>query len=108
MMNRMRGVLLTDNSEAVRTNRLKGSFLEKEKDQMLEYIKDLEETITINKQIISELLLQGGGVQDKKIIGKLNGENASLQMQLKRVIKERAELQAKLLIAEQILSLIHI
>jgi len=84
-------------------NHIKGQFLEKERTQTNAYIKDLQQTISINKQIINELLSKSAAEsQNKKVIEKLNTENANLQAQLKKAIKERNDVQAKLLITEQI------
>ncbi len=84
--------------------KIKGAFLERDKFQMSSYIKDLEKTLAINKEIISELLTgakQEG--QSRKIIMSLNQENARLQTQLKTVVKQRDSYQARLLITEQII-----
>jgi len=84
--------------------KLKGSFLERDKLQMSSYIKDLEKTISINKDIINNLVNQQKqeGLS-KKIITNLNTENAKLQAHLKTAIKQRDSYQSKLLIAEQII-----
>eukprot|EP01022_Parablepharisma_sp_SALTPOND_P026516 TRINITY_DN64310_c1_g1_i1.p1 TRINITY_DN64310_c1_g1~~TRINITY_DN64310_c1_g1_i1.p1 ORF type:complete len:578 (-),score=50.72 TRINITY_DN64310_c1_g1_i1:1724-3457(-) len=85
-------------------NQIRCQFLEREKVQSQTYIKDLENTIAINKEIISELLSKdSSGHKNKKLIEKLNIENASLQAQLKKVIRERNDNQGKLLISEQII-----
>lgn len=82
---------------------IKGKFMGQEQIQTQNYIKDLEKNLFINKQIITELLSQEKSQgQIKKVIDKLNSENANLQDQLKKAIKERNEYQGKLLITEQI------
>ncbi len=98
-------IFMTEMDERAATCRgkIRGIFLEKDKEQMSGYIKDLERTLAINKEIISELLGKGAGEsQNKRVIEKLNYENANLQFQLKKAIKERNDYQAKLLISEQI------
>ena len=85
--------------------KIKGSFLERDKIQMSSYIKDLEKTISINKEIITSLVNQSKqeGLS-KRIIMQLNQENAKLQSQLKSAIRERDSYQTKLLISEQIVA----
>jgi len=83
--------------------KLKGYFLVQDKLQTNNYIKDLEDTITINKQIISNLIADNKEKEPlKTIIQALNKENTKLQEKLMLTIKERDEFQAKLLIVEQI------
>lgn len=83
--------------------KLKGHFLVQNKLQMGNYIKDLEDTIAINKQIISSLVAASKEEEPlKKATEALNMENLKLQEKLTMLTKERDDLQAKLLIAEQI------
>jgi len=82
---------------------VRASFIANERAQTAEYIKNLEQTLAINKEIISEMMgkNQSSGSM-KSMITKLNNENGNLQNQLKKVIKDRNEAQSKLLIAEQL------
>jgi len=97
---------LTEVDEATATSRkrLKGMFLEKDKMQMSSYIKDLEKTVALNKAIISDLISADKNDSDviKKSFEKLNTENANLQTQIKKAMKQRDDVQARLLICEQI------
>lgn len=84
---------------------LRGRFMDTEKSQVSAYICDLEHSLALNKQIIAELFASDSSKDAtgaKKVILKLNSENAALQSQLKKVIKERDECQAKMLINNQI------
>ncbi len=93
-----------DDRAVITRGKIKGVFLEQDKQQMTGYIRDLEKTLAINKQIISELLEKDSTEsKSRKVIEKLNNENAELQSQLKVAIKERSQCQARLLISEQIL-----
>jgi len=96
--------LVTDIDDVSITSRkrLKGIFLEKDKQQMKSYIKDLEKTILLNKEIISDLLSsEASNAVFKNTIKKLNKENSDLQIKVKELIKERDTVQAKLLMCEQ-------
>ena len=67
-------------------------------------MSDLERTVNINKEIIAELLSNNSQLgKSKKIIEMLNFENANLHLQIKKLISERDQAQAKLLLSEQIL-----
>ncbi len=86
------------------TKKLRAKFVESDKGQMATYIKDLEKTIQINKELLAELLSTSKlDVLHKKALEKLNQENQHLQQQLKKSMKDRDDAQAKLLIAEQML-----
>lgn len=93
-----------DYGENASPKRLTGKFVDTDKAQMTNYIKDLEKTIRINKEIMSEFFSADSkmGANNKKTIEKLNQENTELQVQLKKAIKERDDAQASLLINEQI------
>jgi len=85
--------------------KIKCSFLERDKMQISSYIKDLEKTATINKQIIESLLEDRLDEEaNKKVMLSLNQENTRLQAQLQITTKERNLLQSKLLITEQIVA----
>jgi len=78
-------------------------FLDKVKDQMKSYIADLESSLAINKSIIEELVKKHiWSLQEKRVMEKLSQENSRLQEQVKNLVRERDELQTKLLITEQI------
>lgn len=84
--------------------KLKGHFLIQNKLQTGSYIKDLEGTIAINKQIISNLVASSKEEESLKAATEsLNQENLKLLEKLKLATRERDDLQAKLLIAEQII-----
>lgn len=86
-------------------NKLKVAFLQSDKSQLECRIKDLEKTIRINKEIISELLNGAqGNRQARNIMEKMNRENRLLQAQLKSVSKEREDYHAQLLISQQIIT----
>lgn len=95
------------NTEAndIKNKKLKVRFIDNDKTQMANYIKDLEKTIQINKQIMAEYFSSDPKIEmnNKKTMEKLNIENANLQTQLKKIVKERDEAQGKLLISEQII-----
>ncbi len=96
----------TDTNERVGLERkqLKGSFIGRDKDQLGSYVKDLEKTLGINKEIISELVSSApGDAGMKRAMEKLNQENAELHRQFSKISKERDDSQAKLLICEQII-----
>eukprot|EP00826_Nyctotherus_ovalis_P023373 TRINITY_DN1795_c0_g9_i1.p1 TRINITY_DN1795_c0_g9~~TRINITY_DN1795_c0_g9_i1.p1 ORF type:complete len:367 (+),score=121.19 TRINITY_DN1795_c0_g9_i1:200-1300(+) len=96
--------LVTDIDDASITSRkrLKGVFLEKDKQQMKSYIQDLEKTILLNKGIISDLLSnEASNAVYKNTIKKLNRENSELQGKVKELIRERDSVQARLLVCEQ-------
>eukprot|EP01022_Parablepharisma_sp_SALTPOND_P026599 TRINITY_DN64470_c0_g1_i1.p1 TRINITY_DN64470_c0_g1~~TRINITY_DN64470_c0_g1_i1.p1 ORF type:complete len:465 (+),score=75.71 TRINITY_DN64470_c0_g1_i1:103-1497(+) len=99
-------ILLTDVNESYGNERkqLKLSFIEKEKEQNGDYLQDLERTVKINKEIISELL-KGDKLQStyKSVCEKLNLENSTLHKQVEEARKGRDESQAKVLICSQII-----
>ena len=85
-------------------NQIKGFFVKKQQNQLSDYVKDLEKTISINKRIIANLLTETKNHElSKDIIGTLNEENSQLQAKLTEIISERDSFQAKLLISEQII-----
>ena len=85
--------------------RLKDSFLSKEKLQISEYVSDLEKTLEINKQIITDLLTGINLEQTvKNLTTFLNKENEILHSRLRNAIKERDLCQAKLLVTNQIIT----
>lgn len=99
--------LVTDIDDASITSRkrLKGVFLEKDKEQMKSYIQDLEKTIILNKGIISDLLSnETPNTVHKNTIRKLNRENSELQGKVKELIRERDSAQARLLVSEQLVA----
>ncbi len=87
-----------------RGRKLKARFVDTDKAQMAACIKDLEKTLQINKEIMTDLFAadsksEGG---QKRVLENLNRENVQLAGQIKRAIKERDDAQAKLLISEQL------
>ena len=105
MYNSKQPVLLTETCTTpnIRASKhLKASFINNDSYQSKDYVKNLENNLLLNKTIISELAkvnLPNG--QTKKIIEAINAENANLQTQLKKTVKERDDAQSKLLIVEQ-------
>jgi len=81
---------------------LKALFLENEKNQIQNYIKDLEDTVRINKEIITELL-KSNKTNNNDINEKLNSENVKLLKQLAETTKKQTEVQSQLLITDQIM-----
>jgi len=82
---------------------IKGNFITNDTDKAKIYIKDLEQNLAINKEIIVELLRENLKEENSKIIiEKFNVENILLQQQVRKLAIERDELLAKLLITEQI------
>jgi len=99
-------VLFTDANESYSNERqkLKVSFIEKEKNQVGDYLSDIEKTLKINKEIVSELLKNDKNSSTYKTVSeKLNSESILLHNQLSKCKKEREDTQAKLLISEQII-----
>eukprot|EP00826_Nyctotherus_ovalis_P043396 TRINITY_DN4563_c0_g1_i1.p1 TRINITY_DN4563_c0_g1~~TRINITY_DN4563_c0_g1_i1.p1 ORF type:complete len:339 (+),score=92.99 TRINITY_DN4563_c0_g1_i1:122-1138(+) len=81
----------------------KAVFLERASDQTKAYITDLESSLAINKTILGELVKKHvWSLQEKRVVEKLTQESVMLQEQVKKLVRERDELQMKLLISEQI------
>ena len=98
---------ITDINQNSISNRqkIKCSFMEHDKMQMSSYIKDLEGTIAINKQLIDNLIVNE--IKDdshKNIMLLLNQENTKLNKTVKMIVKERDSYQTQLLISEQIVA----
>ena len=85
---------------------IKLNYLEKESEKRLQYIKDLEASVLINKQIINDLCVQNKDINKtaKNTIEKLNEENIKLTFQVKSLISAKTEAEAKLLIQAQIIN----
>lgn len=83
--------------------KIRNEFLKRDQMQNLEYIKDLEETIVINKEVIADLLTDAKSNSLNKTIILLNKENALLQKRLKITITARNQYQSKALLLEQML-----
>lgn len=99
------GFLTELNSYSVNNRRrLKGSFMENDNTQLENYINDLEATIVLNKGVINDLAeaKKGNGL-NTKILEKINKENKILHGKVKALIKERRDMQAKILMSEQII-----
>ena len=86
-------------------NKIRAKFMDTEKLQGSEYARNLEKNLQINKEILNELISSDTRMEDgcKKTLIKLNTEAMSLQTQIKKLVKERNDLQAKLLINEQLI-----
>lgn len=82
--------------------RLKALFIESDKNQASDYIKDLESTIAINKELIAEML-KSQGTPDSSVNQKLNLENARLLKQVAELTRKQTDTQAQLLMTEQIM-----
>ena len=72
--------------------------------RMKKRIEDLENTIKINKTIITDLLNTNRNISLKKNLDSLHSENEILRKKLEIVIKERDESQRDLLILQQKIS----
>jgi len=81
----------------------KASYIEKDFFQMQNYIKNLEKTIAINKEIINDFCSKASKNVEQKLVDKLNFENKELIQQVKNLTNERDELKAKLLISDQMI-----
>lgn len=94
-----------NHDSAVWRQKIKCSFLESSKKQLSAYIKDLEATVAINKQIIEKLLETSLGKESKQnVMALLNEENTKLQAQVQTLVKERDSFQSQFLISEQIIA----
>ena len=101
LKNRAFGCMTDINYDSVNVRqKIKCSFLLRDKMQMSSYIKDLEKTVLINKQIIENLLER----KVSEAVLSLNQENTRLNIQLQITTRERDSLQSQLLIAEQIVA----
>lgn len=91
-------------SSASSRKMLKLFFAQREKDQTLSQLQDLERTIAINKEIINNLI-EGSNQEEthKDVLKALNEENANLRRRFRLITEERNSFQSKLLIAEQII-----
>ena len=71
-------------------------------DGIKEYVKNLEFTLAINKEIINDLANENISYRiNKEIIEKLNQENLILQMQNSKFVYQQEVLEGKVLILEQ-------
>eukprot|EP00826_Nyctotherus_ovalis_P034712 TRINITY_DN2912_c0_g3_i1.p1 TRINITY_DN2912_c0_g3~~TRINITY_DN2912_c0_g3_i1.p1 ORF type:complete len:340 (-),score=106.06 TRINITY_DN2912_c0_g3_i1:6-1025(-) len=83
---------------------LKMFFVQREKDKAVERMKDLEKSVSINKEIIRELIENSSQEEtSKKVLVALNKENAELRQKLQSATEESNSFQSRLLIAEQII-----
>eukprot|EP00826_Nyctotherus_ovalis_P045549 TRINITY_DN5053_c0_g1_i15.p1 TRINITY_DN5053_c0_g1~~TRINITY_DN5053_c0_g1_i15.p1 ORF type:complete len:347 (-),score=74.71 TRINITY_DN5053_c0_g1_i15:84-1094(-) len=85
-------------------NDLKAKFIEVDRARAFAYAKDLEEALMINKSLL-EKVIEGSNlnVVYKSLLLSLNKENVGLLKMVQKTVKERDDLQCRLLIAEQIL-----
>ena len=85
--------------------KIKGVFIDRDKTQVNTYIKDLESSIAINKEIINSLIIKGSeNEKNKETMLLLNKENGKLNLRIKEIVIDRNKCQSKLLIAEQMLA----
>ena len=85
-------------------NILKNVYTYDELKQRDNYINDLEENLTINKNIISNLLKEKlDDNNNNTIIEHLNTENKNLLTRYKSLLKERDDIQSRLLVSKQII-----
>ena len=97
-------MLFRSGESATSRQKLKGFFIDRDKNQITNYIKDLENTIAINKTIIRNLMSESAQKDpSKSVMNSLNEENIKLHEQIKEVKNDRDDLQSKLLITEQII-----
>ena len=74
-------------------------------DGIQEYVKNLEFTLAINKEIINDLANENISYRiNKEIIEKLNQENLILQMQNSKFVNQQEVLEGKVLILEQLIN----
>lgn len=80
----------------------KFKFIEMDRAKMIAHIKDLEESLMINKDLL-EKMVDGSDMNEvsKNLVITLNRENVGLLRKMREANKERDELRCKLLIAEQ-------
>lgn len=83
---------------------MKINFLELENKNLIQMIEDLQTTLKINKGIIKNLLDQKKGLNQmtEYTFNQLNHENELLENKLKRTMEDRDQLQARVLILQQI------
>eukprot|EP00826_Nyctotherus_ovalis_P012658 TRINITY_DN13364_c0_g1_i1.p1 TRINITY_DN13364_c0_g1~~TRINITY_DN13364_c0_g1_i1.p1 ORF type:complete len:338 (+),score=92.37 TRINITY_DN13364_c0_g1_i1:69-1082(+) len=99
---RYMGILNSDTTFETQCKNFKAEFAKMEAQQIREYAADLESNLAINKAIISELVKKHvWSLQDKRVIEKLLQENSLLQDNVKKLMKERDDIQARLLISQQ-------
>jgi hypothetical protein len=80
-------------------------FQEEIHQQLLNYIKNLEASLAISKDIIATVATETDEEHPlRKAVSTLNKENALLQDRVKIIIKERDLYQRKLLIAQQMVN----
>eukprot|EP00826_Nyctotherus_ovalis_P062160 TRINITY_DN8941_c0_g3_i3.p1 TRINITY_DN8941_c0_g3~~TRINITY_DN8941_c0_g3_i3.p1 ORF type:complete len:280 (-),score=40.08 TRINITY_DN8941_c0_g3_i3:85-855(-) len=79
----------------------KAEFMNHTKEQMSGYVEDLENSLSISKQVIVDLLSDLKDDKARSAIVSLSKENTVLQKRLKEVIMERNEVQKRLWLAQQ-------
>ncbi|MDR3547515.1 MAG: hypothetical protein P4M11_04450, partial [Candidatus Pacebacteria bacterium] len=97
--------MLTEVQEVLPTgrNKLKASFIQREKELQDNYVKDLEKSLRINKELISSLIAASDARAFKSAMQRLNEENQFQQTQIRTLKKQRDDYHAKWLIAQQII-----
>eukprot|EP00826_Nyctotherus_ovalis_P009196 TRINITY_DN12422_c0_g1_i10.p1 TRINITY_DN12422_c0_g1~~TRINITY_DN12422_c0_g1_i10.p1 ORF type:complete len:240 (-),score=20.59 TRINITY_DN12422_c0_g1_i10:612-1331(-) len=83
---------------------VKSKFVEIDRAKVTAHIKDLEESLMINKDLL-EKMIDGSDINEvsKSLLISLNRENVNLLRKVKEITKERDELRCKLLITEQMI-----
>jgi len=82
--------------------KLRAKFVESDKAQLAAQIKDLEKSLQINKELLTELITNSKiDTLTKNVLEKMTSESKHISEQLKKAHKERDDAQAKLLISEQ-------
>jgi len=94
----------TTDSSPCSKSQLKAKFIEYDRIRTINYIKDLEETVKINKNILEKVI----GDSDlntiyKSLLLNLNKENMNLLNKLKDITTERDNFHCKWLISEQMM-----
>ena len=94
-----------DVSSSIIRQKLKVTFLEQEKAEILARIKDLEASLAINKQIIRDLCDGSFSehVKYKQAVQKLNNENINLHQTVNKITKEKKEYEGQKLIYTQVI-----
>ena len=79
----------------------KAQFLEKDNEQLKHYVKDLEKSLKINKEIIDSLL-QGTDRTMQTVILKMRQDNENQYMTVKKQFEEIKSANSYILILEQL------
>lgn len=95
----------TCESSIIKRNKLRSVFLKKDRNELMDYIFNLQTSLAINKEIIQDLCGPNskGSQGYKNSILKLNNENANLHQKIKEMVKEKNNFHSRILILEQMI-----